>query len=79
MLQERTFQGDWKLLVCGRQVSGAHVRLSEARAGESERVLEMGGALEQVQAAQNLVQVRHAWPPFASQYSRNAARRRRRF
>lgn len=77
--QERTFQGDWKLLGCGRQVSGAHVRLNEARAGESERVLEMGGALEQVQSAQNLVQVRHACPTFALQYPCNAARRRRLF
>ncbi|KAK9821554.1 hypothetical protein WJX81_000504 [Elliptochloris bilobata] len=39
-----------------RQISGAHVRLSEARPGVAERILEMGGALEQVQSAQSLVQ-----------------------
>ena len=46
-------------LGCRLQLSGAFVRLSEARQGITERILEMNGALEQVQSAQSLVQVRH--------------------
>ena len=42
------------------QLSGAFVRLSEARPGITERILEMNGALEQVQSAQSLVQVRRS-------------------
>jgi hypothetical protein len=44
-------------------VSGAYVRLGESLPGVTERVLEMNGALEQVQSAQSLVQVRRAPAP----------------
>jgi len=43
----------------------------------TERVLEMNGALEQVQSAQSLVQVRRARPPAAGRRALAGIRARR--
>jgi hypothetical protein len=53
------------------------VRLGESLPGVTERVLEMNGALEQVQSAQSLVQVRRARPPAAGRRALAGIRARR--